>query len=142
MPTIELLIRITENDGVTEEKRMMVWPDIISKCNQSPHISDLIFYNIEIYPKQRRVLKDGIDIHLSKNEYNVLIFLAQHLGEVFTKEQIFEAVWHENSESCLSAVTNTISRIRHKIESVPDQPIYIRTVSNLGYMFTAESHSD
>ena len=66
------------------------------------------------------------------------MFLAQHPGEVFTKEQIFEAVWHENSESCLSAVTNTISRIRHKIESVPDQPIYIRTVSNLGYTFAAE----
>lgn len=93
---------------------------------------------MEIYLKQRRVLKDGVDIHLSKNEYNVLVFLAQHSGEVFTKEQIFEAVWHENSESCLSAVTNTISRIRHKIESVPEQPIYICTVSNLGYTFAAK----
>lgn len=136
--TIELVIRITENDGETEERRLTVWSNAKSEHNQSPCPSDLLFCNMEIYLKQRRVLKDGIDIHLSKNEYNVLVFLAQHPGEVFTKEQIFEAVWHENSESCLSAVINTISRIRRKIESVPDQPIYIRTVSNLGYTFAAE----
>ena len=138
MPTIEIIVRITESDGVIEEKQLMVWPDGKSEHSQSPNPSNLVFGDIEIYLKQRRVLKDGIDIHLSKNEYNVLVFLAQHPSEVFTKEQIFEAVWHENSESCLSAVTNTISRFRHKIESVPDQPIYIRTVSNLGYTFAAE----
>ena len=142
LPTIELVIRITESDGTAEEKRVMVWSDAKSKYNQSPHPSDLLFYNMEIYLKQRRVLKDGVDIHLSRNEYNVLAFLAQHPGEVFTKEQIFEAVWHENSESCLSAVTNIISCIRHKIESVPDQPVYIRTVSNLGYTFAVASHPD
>lgn len=138
MPTIEIIVRITESDGVTEEKQLMVWSDNRSNCNQSSPQPNLLFCNMEIYLKQRRVLKDGTDIHLTKNEYNVLVFWAQHPGEVFTKEQIFEAVWHENSESCLSAVTNTISRIRHKIESVPDQPIYIRTVSNLGYTFAAE----
>lgn len=138
LPTIEIIVRITESDGVTEEKQLMVWSDNRSNCNQSSPQPNLLFCNMEIYLKQRRVLKDGTDIHLTKNEYNVLVFLAQHPGEVFTKEQIFEAVWHENSESCLSAVTNTISRIRHKIESVPDQPIYIRTVSNLGYTFAAE----
>ncbi|RKI67821.1 winged helix family transcriptional regulator [bacterium 1xD42-67] len=138
MPTIELIIRITENNGATEEKRLMVWPGGKSEHLQSSNPSNLLFCGMEIYLKQRRVLKDGVDIHLSKNEYNVLVFLAQHSGEVFTKEQIFEAVWHENSESCLSAVTNTISRIRHKIESVPEQPIYICTVSNLGYTFAAK----
>lgn len=138
LPTIEIVVRITESNGATEEKRLMVWSDTKGIYDQSLQSFNLLFYNLEIYLKQRRVLKDGIEVHLSKNEYSVLVFLAQHPGEVFTKEQIFEAVWHENSESCLSAVTNTISRIRHKIESMPNQPIYIRTVSNLGYTFAAE----
>lgn len=120
----------------------MVWTETKGGNNQLFSQSTLLFEDMEIRLKQRRVLKDGIEIHLSKNEYNVLIFLAQHFGEVFSKEQIFEVVWDDNSESCLSAVTNTISRIRRKIESTPEQPIYIRTVSNLGYTFAAEPLSD
>lgn len=139
MSTIEIVARITELDGITEEKKLLEWTDVEQKNNQSP---TLLFPDIEIRLGQGRVLKNGVDIHLSKNEYGILTFLAQHAGEVFTKEQIFEAVWHENSESCLSAVTNTISRIRRKIENVPAQPIYIRTVSNLGYTFASEPLPD
>ena len=142
MAIIEIIARITEDDRPVEEKKLMVWTETKGGDNQLFSQSTLLFEDMEIRLKQRRVLKDGIEIHLSKNEYNVLIFLAQHFGEVFSKEQIFEMVWNENSESCLSAVTNTISRIRRKIESTPEQPIYIRTVSNLGYTFAAEPLSD
>lgn len=121
---------------------MIVLTNVESKSNQSSPPTILHFGDMNIYLKQRRVVKDSVDIQLSKNEYNVLIFLARHSGEILTKEQIFEAVWHENSESCLSAVTNTISRIRHKIESTPERPVYIRTVSNLGYVFASESLPD
>ena len=61
--------------------------------------------------------------------------MARHPGQLFTKEQIFEAVWHQDSESCLTAVTNTIGRIRQKIEDDRAVPVYIRTISNLGYQF-------
>jgi DNA-binding response OmpR family regulator len=44
-------------------------------------------------------------------------------------------VWHQDSESCLTAVTNTIGRIRQKIEDDRAVPVYIRTISNLGYQF-------
>lgn len=142
MPTIEIIARISENNGPTEEKKLIVLTNVESKSNQSSPPTILHFGDMNIYLKQRRVVKDSVDIQLSKNEYNVLIFLARHSGEILTKEQIFEAVWHENSESCLSAVTNTISRIRHKIESTPERPVYIRTVSNLGYVFASESLPD
>ena len=49
---------------------------------------------------------------MSRYEYGVLSLMAQHPGKLFTKEQIFEAVWQQDSESCLTAVTNTIGRIR------------------------------
>ena len=61
--------------------------------------------------------------------------ILRHPGQLFTKEQIFEAVWHQDSESCLTAVTNTIGRIRQKIEDDRAVPVYIRTISNLGYQF-------
>ena len=49
---------------------------------------------------------------MSRYEYGILSLMARHPGQLFTKEQIFEAVWHQDSESCLTAVTNTIGRIR------------------------------
>lgn len=72
---------------------------------------------------------------MSRYEYGVLSLMAQHPGQLFTKEQIFEAVWQQDSESCLTAVTNTIGRIRQKIEDDRSAPVYIRTISNLGYQF-------
>ena len=72
---------------------------------------------------------------MSRYEYGVLSFMTQHPGQLFTKEQIFEAVWQQDSESCLTAVTNTIGRIRQKIEDDRSAPVYIRTISNLGYQF-------
>ena len=56
-----------------------------------------------------------------------------------SKEQIFEAVWHKDSESYLRAVTSTIGRIRQKIEDDKDHPRYIKTVSNIGYQFVPSS---
>ena len=74
-------------------------------------------------------------------EYGVLSLMAQHPGKLFTKEQIFEAVWHKDSESYLRAVTSTIGRIRQKIEDDKDHPRYIKTVSNIGYQFVPSSES-
>ena len=68
-------------------------------------------------------------------EYGVLSLLARHPCKLFTKEQIFEAVLHKDSDSYLRAVSSTIGRIRQKIEDDKDHPQYIRTVSNRGYQF-------
>ena len=117
----------------------MTWQD------QNHHWSDylltsptLCYPGLEIRLHQRRVLLDGKDIRLSRYEYGVLVFLAQRPGWLCSKEQIFESVWHEDSESYLTAVTNTISRIRQKIEPDKEHPFYIQTVSNLGYVFAAK----
>ena len=87
---------------------------------------------MEIRLHQRRVLRNGKDVKLSRYEYGVLVFLAQRPGWLCSKEQIFENVWHEDSESSLVAIANTISRIRQKIESDKEHLIYIQTVSSLG----------
>lgn len=101
--------------------------------------SPTLFYpGLEIQLHQRRVLKDGEYIHLSRYEYGVLAFMAQHPDTLFSKEQIYQEIRHESSESCLSAITNIVSRIRQKIETSKDNPIYIKTISNLGYIFAAE----
>ncbi len=132
---MEIIARITEETGNVVENLLMTWT-ATEKCFLNTAI--MKYPGLEIRLHQRRVLRDGKDVVLSRYEYGVLTFLAQHPGWLCSKEQIFQNVWHEDSESCLTAVTNTISRIRQKIEPDKDNPIYIQTVSTLGYIFAAE----
>ena len=62
--------------------------------------------------------------------FATLFFLANHPGWVFSRAQIYEAVWKEPGEYCGAAVTNVISQIRRKIGSN-----YITTVVGSGYRF-------
>ena len=58
-------------------------------------------------------------------------------GRVFTKAQIFEAVWSLESESCQSNVANVICNLRKKIEPDSGKPTYIKTVLGVGYKFAS-----
>lgn len=88
---------------------------------------------LEIYPKRRVVLRDGIEIALTPKEFDILCFLAKHKGEVFTKEQIYQAVWEEGYYLADSNIMAFIRKLRKKIEPNPDAPIYILTIWGIGY---------
>ena len=98
----------------------------------------LSFPGLEIKLYQRRVLRDGEDIPLTRLEYGTLAYLASSPGRVFTQEQIFEAVWDMNSDSCHSSVVNVICNLRKKIELDSKNPAYIKTLLGVGYKFGME----
>ena len=102
---------------------------------QPPQSPALVFPGLEIRQHQRRVLRDGIDIYLTRLEYGTLVYLASYPGMVFSQEQIFEAVWSMDSDSCQSSVVNVIYNLRKKIEPDSKNPIYIKTVLGVGYKF-------
>lgn len=104
---------------------------------QLPHSPALTFPGLEIRLHQRRVLKNGIDVSLTRLEYGALCYLAASPGRVFTKAQIFEAVWRMGSESCQSSVTNVICNLRKKIEPDSRNPTYIKTILGIGYKFVS-----
>ena len=100
-------------------------------------VSVLSFPGLEIRQSQRRVLQDGEEVNLTRLEYNALVFLASNPGNVLTQEQIFEAVWNMESESCQSSVANVIYNLRKKIEPDSRKPTYIKTVLGMGYKFAS-----
>ena len=130
MQKIEVVVRITKDHCPPQEQTIFEWFDLMRNPTDALSRPDL-----EINLEHRRVFKNGQEVYMSRYEYGVLSLMARHPGQLFTKEQIFEAVWHQDSESCLTAVTNTIGRIRQKIEDDRTTPVYIRTISNLGYQF-------
>ena len=88
----------------------------------------LYFPGLEIRPLQRRVLRDGTEINMTRLEYGTLTFLVSSPGIVFTRTQIFEAVWNMDSDSCHS-----------KIEPDFRKPTYIKTGLGMGYKFDIEN---
>lgn len=97
--------------------------------------SVLSFPGLEIRQHQRRVLHDGQEVTLTRLEYGTLIYLASNAGMILSQEQIFEAVWHMDSDTCHSSVVNTIYSLRKKIEPDCKNPYYIKTVPSMGYIF-------
>lgn len=83
---------------------------------------------MEINPKNRRVISAGREISLTPKEFDILYFLAQNRGEVFTKEQIYRAVWSEDYLLDDSNIMAFIRKLRKKIEPDPDAPKYILTI--------------
>lgn len=90
---------------------------------------------LKIDALQWRVWVRGREVELTNKEFNLLWFLAQHPGRVFTKEQIFEHVWGEEAVSDISTVTVFMRRLREKIEEDPRKPQYLKTVWGVGYKF-------
>ena len=89
--------------------------------------------DIQIFPEQRRVLKQGTEIHLNYGEFSILYCMAKSPGQVFSREQLYNAAWGEDYELGTNTVDNTIWRLRGKLESDPKHPIYIKTVFRVGY---------
>lgn len=90
---------------------------------------------ISIYPKSRRVERDGAEISLTPKEFDILYFLAKNKGEVFTKEQIYNSVWADDYIMDDSNIMAFIRKLRKKIEPNPDAPEYILTIWGIGYKF-------
>ncbi len=93
---------------------------------------------LEIFAKSRKVTRDGKEISLTPKEFDILYFLARNRGEVFTKEQIYQAVWENEYLLDDSNVMAFIRKLRKKIEPNPDAPKYVLTIWGIGYKFNED----
>ena len=93
----------------------------------------LTFGDVEIYPNLRTVLKAGEEVHLSHGEFSMLLLLASHPKQVFSKAQLYEAAWGEAYLHGTNSVENIIWRLRRKLVEDPRRPAYIKTVIGTGY---------
>nr|WP_218625008.1 MULTISPECIES: response regulator transcription factor [unclassified Sporosarcina] len=83
----------------------------------------------------RRVFVNNQEKNFSAKEFDLLVFLASHPNQVFSKEHLFERVWKNDCFGDITTVTVHIRKIREKIEIEPSKPIYIETVWGVGYRF-------
>ena len=89
--------------------------------------------NIELNDKRKSVTRDGDPVSLTPREYDILKFLLQHPGEVFSPGELYRQVWNEEPYGAESTVAVHIRHLREKLEIVPSQPRYIKAVWGQGY---------
>ncbi|UTI66834.1 response regulator transcription factor [Paraconexibacter antarcticus] len=92
---------------------------------------------LTIDPAGRRVHVAGEEAQLTQREFDLLLFLARHPGQAFTRDQLMDHVWQYSFYSDTSTVTVHIRRLRTKLEADPERPRWIETVWGVGYRFAA-----
>ncbi|ANS76278.1 two-component system response regulator [Paenibacillus yonginensis] len=92
-----------------------------------------------VYPQENRVtLKDsGEEILLTGKQFQIFYYLIRHLGQIMTKEQIYEAVWDEPYLEGDKTLMVHIRYLREKIEKDPAVPEVIETIRGVGYRIKA-----
>jgi|SRR5947209_4345724 two-component system, OmpR family, response regulator ResD len=98
-------------------------------------LSPLRFDGLQIDPGARSVLRDAGQVELTPREFELLLFLARHPGQAFTREQLMNRVWQFGFFLDTSTVTVHIRRLRAKLEPDPERPRFIETVWGVGYRF-------
>jgi two-component system response regulator ResD len=91
--------------------------------------------DLRIDPAARRVFVRGEEALLTQREFDLLLFMARHPGQVFSRNQLMDAVWQYAFYTDTSTVTVHIRRLRAKIELDPAEPRHIQTVWGVGYRF-------
>ena len=95
----------------------------------------LRFDRLLIDPAARTAEFDRRLLELTQREFDLLLFLARHPGQVFTRNQLMDHVWRYTFYTDTSTVTVHIRRLRAKLEPDPARPRHIETVWGVGYRF-------
>jgi DNA-binding response OmpR family regulator len=93
------------------------------------------FGNLTVDLTRREVSIDETALALKPKEFDLLLFLARHRGQVLTREMILERVWGWDFSGGSRTVDVHIRWLREKIEKDPANPIRIVTVRGAGYRF-------
>ena len=123
----EVLARVKANI------RRVAGESLVNKVEEV-NTSMIVVRELQIDTKTYTVSKRGQNIELSVKEYEVLVYLATHLDEVFSREQLLTDVWgYGGFYGDMRTVDVTMARLRSKIEDDTQEPVYIKTVRAKGY---------
>ena len=84
--------------------------------------------DLRIDPASRRVRSDGLEIHLTPTEFDLLFVLARSPDTVFTRDQLMQEIWGYGDQLGSRTVDSHVRSLRRKIGSS-----FIRTVHGVGY---------
>ena len=110
--------------------------DRLTGTTNTTKVKSIQIGELEIQPETHRVFQKGQEITLTNKEFELLLYLAQNPGIVFSKDKLFDQIWGLDAMGDTATVMVHINRLREKIEPDPSSPVYIETVWGAGYRFS------
>ncbi|WP_124057876.1 response regulator YycF [Vaginisenegalia massiliensis] len=95
--------------------------------------NEIVIGELTVHQDAYIISKRGQEIELTHREFELLHYLAKHIGQVMTREHLLETVWGYDYFGDVRTVDVTIRRLREKIEDLPSHPSYIVTRRGVGY---------
>ena len=86
-------------------------------------------------PRHRFVERGGREVELTLKEFDLLEFLMEHPGVVYTRAQLLELVWEYDYQGDIRTVDVHVRRLREKLEPDPAHPRFLMTRRGVGYYF-------
>jgi two-component system response regulator MtrA len=106
----------------------------LRRAGRGPDDADTIGLGpIAIDPAGRTVSRDGVEIGLTRTEFDLLAELARHPGQVLSRDVLLDRIWGYDYLGDSRLVDVAIQRLRAKIETDPAAPELIQTVRGSGY---------
>ncbi|MBF0806218.1 MULTISPECIES: response regulator YycF [unclassified Streptococcus] len=106
---------------------------IVDAQEEESKPSELMIRDLRIFPEAFVAHKRDQELELTHREFELLLHLASHVGQVMTREHLLETVWGYDYFGDVRTVDVTIRRLREKIEDTPSRPEYILTRRGVGY---------
>jgi two-component system KDP operon response regulator KdpE len=110
---------------------------VLRRLRTQQNVADTILRagSLELDPVRRLLLKNGLEIHLSPKEFDLLAYLFQHQGAPVMHARLLQAVWGPEFGGELEYLRSYVKMLRKKIEDDPARPEYILTEPWVGYRF-------
>jgi two-component system alkaline phosphatase synthesis response regulator PhoP len=112
---------------------------VLRRARGSPLTSLLRVADLEIDLEGHRLTRAGAPLQLSRIEFNLLVILAQHAGQTFTRAQLLDRLHGYAYDGFDRSIDAHVKNLRRKLEKDPAQPRYVLTVYGIGYKFNDES---
>ena len=93
------------------------------------------FANMEHLPNTHLLIRDGKKTELTILENRILLYFLKNKNKVINREELMMEVWGYNADVNTRTLDMHIVRLRKKIETNPDSPLYLQTVRGVGYKF-------
>ena len=91
------------------------------------------FGQVEMDLEKRMVRVEGVEVHLTPNEYKLLQALVRHPGKLLTQRQLLNEVWGPNSTEQAQYLRVYVAQLRRKLERDPARPKHLQTEPGVGY---------
>jgi DNA-binding response OmpR family regulator len=82
-----------------------------------------------------KLFKQGVEVVLTSKEFRLLEFFLQRSGRALTRDSILDAVWGNDVIVTDRSVDRCVTTLRSKVEADPHNPVFIRTIRDIGYRF-------